>query len=98
MEIKHPASLACQVRSAIRIRDELPYQEMTRILKKEVPYNPRLHQFYFLSFFEECSPRLIKRFMAEQDISRQEILDMFDALPDQGEKIDFAEAVKNGQF
>ena len=82
---KYPASLACQVRSTIRIRDELPYEEMVKILKKEIPYNPELHQIYFLSFFEECYPSLIKKFMAEQNITREEILDMFNTLPDAGE-------------
>ena len=94
----YPASLACQVRSSIRIRQEMPYQQMAKILRKEVPYCPQKHQCYFLAFFEECYPSLIKKFMKEQDISRQDILDMFYALPDQGEKEDFAEALERGEF
>ena len=95
---KYPASLACQVRSAIRIRDELPYEEMVKILKKEILYNPESHQIYFLAFFEECSLRLIKKFMSEQNITREEILDMFNTLPDLGEKAYFAEAIRDGKF
>lgn len=98
MKPQYPASWACQVKSAIRFRHELPYQEMVAILKNISLYKPSLHQSYFLAFFEECSPRLIKRFMNEQDISREQIIAMFNTLPDLGEKIDFAEAIRNGQF
>lgn len=53
---------------------------------------------YFYGFFEECSPRLIKRLMAEEDISREQIIAVFDALPEIGEKYFFREVLENGEF
>ncbi|MBO6293443.1 MAG: hypothetical protein J6N51_14485 [Selenomonas sp.] len=95
---KNPASLACQVRAAIRIRDELPYQTMVKIFKKKIPYDPLKHKIYMLGFFEECSSNLIKVFMKEQDISREEIISMYELLPKFGEISWFGEAVRNGDF
>ena len=36
--------------------------------------------------------------MSEQNITREEILDMFNTLPDLGEKAYFAEAIRDGKF
>ena len=56
---------------------ELPYQTMAAIFKNKIPYNEKEHKLYFLGFFEECWTELIKRFMAEQGITRQQIIDLF---------------------
>ncbi len=98
MKYENPASLACQVRAAIRIRDELPYQTMVKIFKKEMPYNPLKHKIYMLGFFEECSCKLIKAFMKEQNITRDEIIGIYNLLPEFGEISWFKEAVQNGEF
>ena len=93
------ASQTCQVRSSIRTITELPYQTMAAIFKNEIPYNEKEHKLYFLGFFEECWLELIKRFMAEQGISRQQIIDLFYKLPQcRGEIYHFREALKNGKF
>ncbi len=93
------ASKTCQVRSSIRTITELPYQTMAAIFKNEIPYNEKEHKLYFLGFFEECWPELIKKFMAEQGISRQQIIDLFYKLPQAyGELYDFREALNNGKF
>ena len=93
------ASETCQVRSSIRTITELPYQTMAAIFKNEIPYNEKEHKLYFLGFFEECWPELIKKFMAEQGISRQQIIDLFYKLPQTyGELYDFREALNNGKF
>lgn len=52
----------------------------------------------FLDFFEECYPSLIKKFMAEQNISREEILAIFHKLPERGATLPFREALANGEF
>ena len=61
------ASQTCQVRSSIRTITELPYQTMAAIFKNEIPYNEKEHKLYFLGFFEECYPELIKRFMEDEE-------------------------------
>ena len=98
MVYEHPASLACQVRAAIRIREELPYQTMAKIFKKEIPYDEKKHHRYMLGFFEECSCRLIKAFMSEQNITREQIIDIYDMLPEFGEISRFKDAIRNGEF
>ena len=93
------ASQTCQVRSSIRTITELPYQTMAAIFKNEIPYNEKEHKLFFLGFFEECWPELIKRFMAEQGITRQQIIDLFYKLPQwRGELYNFKKALKNGEF
>lgn len=97
--LKHRAraALVCQVRSSIRCFPELPYQEIIAVFKGTRPLTRDIY-CYFYGFFEECSPRLIKRFMAEEDISREQIIAIFDALPEIGEKYFFREALENGEF
>jgi hypothetical protein len=97
-DIDYRASLACQVRTNIRFGHEISYQTLTKIFKNELPYNKEKHLRYFLGFFEECSPALIKKFMEEQSISRDEIIGIFQQLPDLGETYDFKKALKNGKF
>lgn len=57
------ASLACQVRANIRCVNEMKYPAMVTIFKNDELYNKEKHERYFLGFFEECYPSLIKRFM-----------------------------------
>lgn len=92
------ASLACQVRTNIRWKEDISYQTLVKIFKKEIAYDAFFHKQYLLSFFEECYPSLIKKFMAEQAITRQEILDIFRLLPNFGETNRFREALNNGEF
>lgn len=74
-------SLVCQVKASIRTWDEIPYQTLAGIFKKEIPYDEKEHLMYLLGFFEECSPTLIHAFMEEQGITWQQILDIFNVLP-----------------
>lgn len=99
MKEKLTASEVCQIRSSIRTIKELPYETMAAIFKKQIPYDPEKHKLFFLGFFEECYPSLIKRFMAEQKIPKQDILDLFYKLPQQrGELYKFKKALDNGEF
>ena len=98
MKYKNPASLACQVRAAIRLEKELPYQTLAKIFKNEIKYTPKKYGKYILGFFEECDYKLIKNFMLEQDISREDILRIYNMLPEYGEISHFKEAVQDGKF
>lgn len=91
------AALVCQVRSSIRCFPELPYQEMIAVFKGIRPLTKDIY-CYFYGFFEECSPKLIKRFMEEENISRTQIVNIFDSLPELGEKYFFRKAIADGQF
>ena len=75
------ASLVCQVRSNIRCANEMKYPVMVTIFKNNELYDKEKHERYFLGFFEECYPSLIKRFMQEQNIKREQILSVFYKLP-----------------
>ena len=91
------AALVCQVRSSIRCFPELSYQEIIAVFKGARPLTQDIY-CYFYGFFEECSPKLIKRFMEEENISRTQIVDIFDSLPELGEKYFFRKAIADGQF
>ncbi len=91
------AALVCQVRASIRCFPELPYQEIIAVFKGTRPLTSDIY-CYFYGFFEECSPRLIKRFMEEENISRKQIVAIFDALPEIGEKYFFKKAMTEGEF
>ena len=93
-----PASLACQIRASIRCGTELSYTALAGIFKNEIAYDAKIHKRYLYGFFEECSPSLIKKFMEEQKISRNQIIHVFNMLPDQGEKYKFRKALANGKF
>jgi hypothetical protein len=95
---KNQASLACQVRMNIRCGEEMSYQTLAQILRNKLPYSKDLHQRYVLGFFEECYPSLMKKFMKEQSLSRASIINLFNLLPNQGEKYKFERALKNGEF
>lgn len=91
------ASQVCQIRMSIRCAKELPYSVLTDIFKKKVAIS-RENQNYLYGFFEECYPSLIKRYMIEQNITRDEILYIFNSLPESGEKWKFRKAVADGCF
>lgn len=93
------ASLACQVRANIRCVNEMKYPAMVTIFKNDKLYNKEKHERYFLGLFEECYPSLIKRFMKEQNIKREQILSVFYKLPQAfGETYKFRKALENGEF
>lgn len=87
----------CQIRSNIRCEPELPYEEIIKVFKGERVLTDAL-LWYFIGFFDACSLRLIKDFMEERNISREQILNVFYSLPEVGETYDFREAIKNGEF
>lgn len=95
---KNKAGTACQVMANIRQKKEMPYTTMAAIFKDEIHYDEARHSTYFLGFFEECYPTLIKAFMAEQNITRQQILNVFLKLSKFGETKKFAQVVANGEF
>ena len=98
-KLENKASLACQVRTNTRFRDEISYKELADIFKNKVIYDENKYRKYLLAFFEMCYPSLIKKFMVEQNITRNEILNIFNKLPKTyGETFDFYEAVENGKF
>lgn len=96
--MKNRASLACQVRTNIRFDEEISYKILTDIFKNKLPYDSKLHQIYLLAFFEGCYPSLIKKYMFEQQISRDEILIILNRLPNFGETYRIRKAVVNGEF
>ena len=95
--MSYKASLACQIRMSIRCKNEMSYQILTDIFKKKIPLKQE-YQRYLYGFFEECYPGLIKKYMTEQNVTRNEIIDIFNLLPEQGEKYKFREALSNGKF
>lgn len=97
-EMEYKASLACQVRMNIRCKEKMDYQTLVKILKKEIPYDDEKQQRYILGFFEECYPSLIKKMMKEQSLTRDQIIDIFNMLPELGETFKFREAILRGEF
>lgn len=91
------ASLAVQVRTNLRMSQEWSYSELVMRFKKEKSVNEKDYK-YLYAFFEECYPSLIKKFMLEQSISRDEIVDVFNSLPFSVEKIQFQELLDCGKF
>ena len=87
----------CQIRSNIRCVNEISYEEIIKVFKGEKPLK-RENFCYFIGFFDSCSIKLIKAFMQERNISRDQILKVFYALPDIGETYYFRKAVQNGEF
>ena len=93
------ASQAVQVRTNIRFKDEISYITLKNVFKDVSLYNKELHMKYFLAFFEECYPSLIKKFMAEQNITKDEILSVFYLLPPESGAVKmFREKIDSGQF
>lgn len=93
------ASQAVQVRTNIRFKDEISYITLKNVFKDASLFNKEQHMKYFLAFFEECYPSLIKKFMAEQNITRNEILSVFNLLPPESGAVKmFREIIDSGQF
>ena len=93
------ASQAVQVRTNIRFKDEISYITLKNVFKDVSLYNKEQHMKYFLAFFEECYPSLIKKFMAEQNITKDEILSVFYLLPPESGAVKmFREKIDSGQF
>ena len=93
------ASQAVQVRTNIRFKDEISYITLKNVFKDASLYNKEQHMKYFLAFFEECYPSLIKKFMAEQNITKDEILSVFYLLPPESGAVKmFREKIDSGQF
>lgn len=93
------ASEAVQVRTNTRFKDEISYITLKNVFKDVSLYNKEQHMKYFLAFFEECYPSLIKKFMAEQNISKDEILSVFYLLPPESGAVKmFKEKIESGEF
>ena len=93
------ASQAVQVRTNIRFKDEISYITLKNVFKDVSLYNKEQHMKYFLAFFEECYPSLIKKFIAEQNITKDEILSVFYLLPPESGAVKmFKEKIDSGQF
>ena len=93
------ASQAVQVRTNIRFKDEISYITLKNVFKDVSLYNKEQHMKYFLAFFEECYPSLIKKFMAEQNITKDEILSVFYLLPPESGAVKmFREKIDSGEF
>ena len=93
------ASQAVQVRTNIRFKDEISYITLKNVFKDVSLYNKEQHMKYFLAFFEECYPSLIKKFMAEQNITKDEILSVFYLLPPESGAVKmFKEKMDSGEF
>ena len=93
------ASEAVQVRTNIRFKDEISYITLKNVFKDVSLYNKEQYMKYFLAFFEECYPSLIKKFMAEQNISKDEILSVFYLLPPESGAVKmFKEKMESGEF
>lgn len=91
------ASRVCQILANIRCGKKISYNVLKNIFKKEIPLVQEYYR-YLYCFFEECHPGLIKKFMKEQNITRKEIIDVFNFLPERGEKWNFRKALSNGEF
>ena len=99
LNVPYRASKGVEVMTNLRFSEPMTYQNLTKIFKKKISYDQKLHKGYLLAFFECVYPRLLKNYMAEQNISKQEILDVFNLLPqDLGEIMVFKERMKNGEF
>ena len=93
------ASQAVQVRTNIRFKDEISYITLKNVFKDVSLYNKEQHMKYFLAFFEECYPSLIKKFMAEQNLTKDEILSVFYLLPPESGAVKmFREKIDSGEF
>jgi hypothetical protein len=82
----------------INIRSDFkPISDLTKVFKGEVPYSQEL-EYYFFEFFCELSIKHIKEYMTEQEISREQIISVFNKLPNFARKHDFKRALENGCF
>ena len=89
---------AVLVRTNIRFVEEVSLEHLIALLKSMSPHKDMKDHFYILAFFEEVYPSLMKKFMAEFSISREEILQVYHQYEGHGEMRAFSEALKNGRF
>lgn len=86
------------VQTLINIRhDFMPVEDITAIFKGKEPYSEK-YETHLLEFFNEVPISIMKRYMAEQEITREQIIVIFNVLPNVGEKYDFAKALQDGKF
>lgn len=97
MVMTKKASLACEVRASIRCEPVLSYEIIADLFRRKIELKEPYFR-YLYGFFEECYPALIKKFMAEQNLSKEQILALFHRLPERGEKRKFQEALTHGSF
>lgn len=99
MSLSDKISLAVEVRTNLRFLQKISVNEIRDIFKNPALYDALKHTKYFLSFFENCYPSLIKKFMFVHGITREEILFVLNKLPDTaGETVMFKEKINAGEF
>lgn len=91
-------ALAVQVRMNIRFKKEMSTEKLAALLKKEVPYHEAEERKYILAFFEEVYPSLMRKFMEEYAVSRDQILRMYEIYADEGCMARFKGALLHGKF
>lgn len=92
-------SLAIQSCANMRSDKEISYITLTKLFKNEIPYEPQKYQTYLVDLFEEAFPTLLKKFMVEHNISRNEVLSLFNQLPNYlGQTFKFRKAIEDGKF
>lgn len=93
---KHQPTRAVQTLINIR-HDFMPVEKITAVFQGKEPYSEK-YETHFLEFFNEVPVAIMKRYMTEQGITREQIIAIFNILPDVGEKYDFAEVLNDGKF
>lgn len=86
------------VETLINIRyDFMPVAQITAVFQGKEPYSEKYKRALW-EFFNEVPVSIMKRYMTEQRISREQIIAIFNILPDAGEKHSFERALQNGKF
>ena len=98
MKVISNVSKAVWVRTNIRFIDTVSIERLVGLLKGDISDTGIKDHFYILAFFEEVYPSLMKKFMAEFSISREQILRMYDIYEEHGEMRAFRKALENGKF
>jgi hypothetical protein len=96
MTARH-ASEAVEILINTRSAKETKSSDLVKIFKGQQPYTADF-QYPLLEFFCEVPIPLMKRYMNEAEISKQEVIDVFKQLPDLAQKYDFQEALTSGKF
>lgn len=91
-------ALAVQVRMNIRFKKEMSAETLAVLLKKDVPYCEAEERKYILAFFEEVYPSLMKKFMQEYAVSRDQIIRMYKMYAHEGCMARFKGALDHGKF
>lgn len=92
------AAQAVEVRTNIRFVDAVHADDLAALLKGEKLFSEIKRKYYILAFFEEVYPSLMKKFMAEFSISRDDILTLYHRYQGEGEMRKFREALADGKF